>query len=59
MDFFKEGLGQFAKYIQSVLMYFTNFGMRKKDFDNSEDFCKVYGAVSHLYIKVPFKTWSF
>ena len=51
MDFFKEGLGQFAKDIQSVLMYFTNFGMRKKDFDNSEDFCKVYGAVNsnHIY----------
>ena len=30
MDFFKEGLGQFAKDIQSELMYFTNFGMRKK-----------------------------
>ena len=28
----------------------------KKDFDNSEDFCKVYDAVNHIFEKDPFKT---
>ena len=50
MYFFKEGLGQFAKDIQSVLMYFTNFSMKKK-----KDF-EVDDAVNsnHMYKKSSF-----